>query len=312
MRFGIHLPNFSPLAGREPTIRIARLAEESGFDSLWVSDHVILPAQIASRYPYSRTGVFPIDPRANIVDPFISLGVAAGCTERVELGITVLVLPHRNPLLTAKMLASLDMLAGGRVILAAGAGWLEEEFEALNLPYFAERGQVTDEWIRIFRTCWEEDLPSFRGQHYRFAPVHFAPKPARRIPIWVGGHSAPALRRAGRLGDGWHPARMHIDEVGPAITRVKAQARAAGRDPDLLEFSMGCVLDVLDNDAAETPAPSRDLIGTPEQIAAFVRRLDALGITHLALDFRAGTSLETMLATMERFTERVRPLVARG
>ena len=309
MKFGIHLPNFSTLGGREPTIRIARRTEELGFDSLWVSDHVILPAQITSRYPYSRTGVFPIDPQANFVDPFISLAVAAGCTERVELGITVLVLPYRNPLVTAKMLSSLDMLAGRRVILAAGAGWLREEFDALAAPPFEQRGQVTDEWIQIFRACWEQPVPSFAGQHYRFAPVHFMPKPARRIPIWVGGQSAAALRRAGRLGDGWHPARMHIDEIGPAIAWVRRHAQAAGRDPAALEFSMGCVLDVRDGSDDDTPAPTRDLIGTPAAIAAFVRRLEALGMTHLALDFRAGTSLEAMLATMDRFTERVRPLL---
>jgi probable F420-dependent oxidoreductase len=307
MKFGIHLPNFSPLNGREPTIRIARRAEELGFDSLWVSDHVILPAAIASRYPYSRTGVFPTDTTANIIDPFIALAVAAGCTERVELGITVLVLPLRNPLLTAKMLASLDMLAGGRVILATGAGWLREEFEALNAPPFADRGRVTDEWIRIFRTCWEQPLPSFEGRYYRFAPVHFAPRPTRRIPIWVGGHSEPALRRAGRLGDGWQPARMHIDEIGAAIAGVREHARAAGRDPDALTFSLGCVLDVRDGANAGTPAPSRDLIGTPAQIVQFIHRLEALGITHLALDFRAGSSLEGMLQTMDRFHERVRP-----
>ena len=309
MKFGIHLPNFSLLGGRDPTIRVARTAEELGFDSLWVSDHVILPAQIDSRYPYNNTGVFPIDPTANFVDPFISLAVAAGCTERVELGISVLVLPYRNPLVTAKMLSSLDMLAGRRVILAAGAGWLREEFEALDLPFFEQRGRVTDEWITIFRTCWEEPLPAFSGEYYRFAPVHFTPKPERRIPIWIGGQSMAALRRAGRLGDGWHPARMHIDEIGPAITTVKQHATAAGRNPEALEFSMGCVLDVRDGSGDATPAPTRDLIGTPVQIGAFVHQLEALGLTHLALDFRAGTSLEAMLVTMDRFVERVRPLL---
>jgi alkanesulfonate monooxygenase SsuD/methylene tetrahydromethanopterin reductase-like flavin-dependent oxidoreductase (luciferase family) len=194
------------------------------------------------------------------------------------------------------------------VILAAGAGWLREEFDALNLPYFAERGQVTDEWIRIFRTCWEEPLPSFAGRHYSFEPVHFMPKPTHRIPIWVGGHSEPALRRAGRLGDGWHPPRMHVDELGPAVARVKEHARAAAREPEALEFSMGCVLDVR-NDTDAAPPPSRDLIGTPTQIAAFVARLEALGVTHLALDFRAGSSLDAMLKTIERFTAVVRPLL---
>ena len=306
MKFGIHLPNFSPLSGREPTIRIARQAEAMGFDSLWTSDHVIFPDRIESVYPYGRAG---LDPTVNYVDPLISLAVAAGCTERVELGVTVLILPYRNPLVTAKMLSSLDMLAGGRVILAAGAGWLKEEFEALNLPYFERRGKVTDEWIRIFRTCWEEKLPSFQGEHYQFEAVHFEPKPTRRIPIWVGGNSPAALRRAGRLGDGWHPARTKPEEIGPAIAKVKEHAEAAGRDPASLVFSMGCVLDVLEDAGPGTRQPSRDLIGTPTAIADFVHRLEDLGMTHLALDFRARTSLESMLETMQKFNEQVRPLL---
>ncbi len=309
MKFGIHLPNLSSLGGREPTVRIARHAEAAGFDSLWTSDHVILPERVESRYPYSASGVFPMGGEANVVDPFIALAVAAGCTEQIALGITVLVLPMRNPLVTAKMIASLEMLADREVILAAGAGWLREEFEALNLPYFEQRGKVTDEWIRIMRACWQEKMPSFAGEHYRFAPVHFEPRPSRRIPIWVGGHSPAALRRAGRLGDGWHPARMRPDEIAPAIATVKQHAKAAGRDPDSLKFSMGCVLDVLDDNEPGVRPPNRDLIGTAAGIAAFVQELEALGISHLALDFRAGIPLDAMLATIDTFNKRVRPLL---
>lgn len=163
MKFGIHLPDFSPLAGREPTIRIARRVEDLGLDSLWASDHVLMPERIETRYPYNRTGTFGHDTTWNFVDPFMSLGVAAGCTERVELGVTVLILPYRDPIVTAKMLASLDMLSGGRVILGAGIGWMAEEFAALNLPYYPQRGRVSDEWIRIYRTCWEDALPRYEG-----------------------------------------------------------------------------------------------------------------------------------------------------
>lgn len=308
MKFGIHLPNFSPLGGREPTIRVARRAEELGFDSLWTSDHVIMPERVESRYPYSRTGAFSFDASINYTDPFITLAVAAGCTERVELGITVLILPLRDPIVTAKMLSSLDMLSGGRVLLAAGVGWMREEFEALNLPYFDQRGKVTDEWIAIFRACWEQDVPSYEGDHYRFEPIHFNPKPTRRIPIWIGGASPAAYRRAGRIGDGWHPARATIEELVPAMDQVREHARAAGRDPERLELTMGCVVDVLD-DGAGVRQPSRDLIGTAAGIAAHIRRLEGVGMTHLALDFRAGTSLEGMIEMMETFADRVRPLL---
>jgi len=305
VKFGIHLPNMGVLNGREPMVCIAQQAEAMGFDSLWTSDHIVLPDKVESIYPYGRSG---LDPSVNYTDPLISLAVAAGCTERIELGTTVLILPYRNPLLTAKMLASLDMLSNGRLIVGAGTGWMREEFEALGLTYFAGRGKVTEEWIRIFRSCWEQDLPQFSGEHYQFRPVHFLPKPVRRIPIWMGGKTAAALRRAGRHGDGWHPARVTLAEIATGIETVKRHATAAGRDPEALEFSMGCVLDVMD-DGPGVRVPVRDLMGTPTGIAAFVHVLERLGVTHLALDFRGGATLEAILDTMHRFDERVRPLL---
>lgn len=152
MRFGTHLPNCTGLPGREPTVQVARQAEALGFDSQWVGDHIVFPAHIESEYPYARPGV-GLESAVNYVDPLITLAVAAGCTERVGLGTTVLIIPYRDPLTTAKMVASLDMLSGGRVILGVGSGWMKEEFAALNLPYFAQRGPVTDEWPPCSRTA---------------------------------------------------------------------------------------------------------------------------------------------------------------
>jgi probable F420-dependent oxidoreductase len=309
VKFGVHLPNFSQLSGREPTIAVARRAEELGFDSVWASDHVVLPARVESRYPYSRDGAFALPPTFNFVDPFVTLGVAAGCTERVELGITVLVVPLRNPVLTAKMVSSLDMLSRGRVILAAGVGWMREEFEALGLDNFEQRGRVTDEWLQIMRTCWEDELPSHAGQHYRFEAVHFQPKPVRRVPVWIGGHSEAAFRRAGRLGDGWHAARTTLEGLQDGIEKTRAAAIAAGRDPASLEFSMGCVLEVRDEPDPEGRGTQRDLMGTPAEVAHAVARLEKAGLSHLALDFRGGSTLEAMLATIERFSREVRPLL---
>src|SRR5581483_396887 len=151
MKFGVKLPNFSPLSGRDAFIGMAKAAERLGYDSMWTSDHAVVPAESESSYPYGRSRRMTGDPTIDCSDALISLAVAAGCTERVMLGTSVLVLPYRNPLLTAKMLSSLDMLSGGRVILGAGAGWLREEFDALDAPEFDRRGRVTDEWIRIFR-----------------------------------------------------------------------------------------------------------------------------------------------------------------
>src|SRR5437773_2119146 len=192
--------------------------EALGYDSLWASDHVVIPWSIASKYPYNETGDFPLPPSATFLEPLTALALVAGATERIRLGTTVLVLPHRHPVLAAKMLATLDHLAPGRVILGAGVGWMREEIEIFGVDY-ARRGAWSDEALRIMKTCWREERPSFRGEFVSFAPLGFAPKPRRgAIPIWIGGHTPRALRRVAELGDGRHAAFATAQEPegGPA------------------------------------------------------------------------------------------------
>src|SRR5438046_9427823 len=176
MRFGCHLPVYGPAATRETLVGFARRAEALGFDSLWASDHVVLPWRIASRYPYNATGDFPLPPATDFLEPLTALALVAGVTERVALGTTVLVLPHRHPLLAAKMLATLDHLAPGRVILGAGVGWMREEIEALGAPY-DRRGAWSDEAIRIMRTSGRDDRASCQARVFGFHAVGLAPKP---------------------------------------------------------------------------------------------------------------------------------------
>ncbi|MDH3706618.1 MAG: TIGR03619 family F420-dependent LLM class oxidoreductase, partial [Acidimicrobiia bacterium] len=190
MQIGIHLPQYGRASGPEAINRAAQAAEQLGFAHVWVSDHVIHPAE--QEYP-----------SAHLFDPFTTLTWAAAATSTVGLGTSVIVAPHHVPLALANTLASLDRLSGGRVIAGIGVGWSRREIEALGFP-FEHRGARTDETIDILRAAWSEDPVSFDGDHHRFHDVRVRPSPADTIPIWVGGSSEPAYRRACERGDGFH------------------------------------------------------------------------------------------------------------
>jgi probable F420-dependent oxidoreductase len=185
---------------------LAQAAEELGYDSVWVSDHVVIPERIASAYPYSPDGAFHSGPRTPVLEPLSSLAYLAGQTRRIRLGTHVLILPYRNPVLTAKMATTIDNLSGGRLDLGVGVGWMQEEFDALGqAEYYERRGAVSDEQMRVLRTLWTEDVPRFSGDFYRFEPLGARPHPVQKPhpPIWIGGHTPAALRRVGRYGDAW-------------------------------------------------------------------------------------------------------------
>jgi probable F420-dependent oxidoreductase len=210
MKFGIHLPQSGPAASASAIQAVASQAEDLGFSDVWVSDHVALPRDA------------PYPPSSYILEPLIALTWAAAATRRVGLGTTVLVLPLRPPVLLAKMLGSLDLMSGGRLVIGAASGWLKEEFEALGVP-FEERGVRTDETVEAMRRCWEDDpidltLPATR---VRMAGMRAKPQPGRRIPIWVGGHSEAAFRRAVTVGDGWHGAFQSPEDTAEMTARLR-------------------------------------------------------------------------------------------
>ena len=208
MEFGISLPGRGPLAKPDQVLTMAARADALGYASIFVTDHVVLPASMArSVYPYSTTRQLPGGAAQDYLEPLALLGTLARATRRARLGTSVLVVPYRHPLVTAKMLATLDRLSGGRIILGAGVGWLREEFEALGAPPFEERGSVTDEYLAFMRQTWTTDPVTFRGRYVSVSAVHALPKPVQPngIPVWIGGHTDAAVRRAARLGDGWHP-----------------------------------------------------------------------------------------------------------
>lgn len=307
MKLGVQLPNLGQLEGRDAFVRTALAAEVLGYDSVWSGDHVVYPVESSSAYPYHRGGAYSPDPLV-AYDALIALAVVAGCTERVQLGTGVLVLPQRNPLLTAKQIASLDSLSDGRVIVGAGAGWLAEEFAALAAPDFARRGEVLEEWIALMRACWTQDEPGFEGRHYRFDPVHFSPRPSRSVPVLIGGNSPAALRRAGRIGDGWFGTAVTLEEAHDSIAEVRGAALAAGRDPDTLTMACGFTVKLTEEER-EHP---RHLLGTPQRVGERLRGLADAGFDHVELRFApmrdpAGPSLERALEMMETLASEVIP-----
>jgi probable F420-dependent oxidoreductase len=316
MDFGFALPGRGSLATPEILMKLARKADELRYSSIFVTDHVVIPASQSAPYPYSPTGKFVGDRSHGYLEPLTLMTYLAGETSRVRLGTSVLVIPYRNPVVTAKMLATLDVLSGGRVILGAGVGWFKEEFEALHAEPFERRGRVTDEYLDLMRACWTREPVDWEGAFYRMGPVSAMPKPRQKggIPIWVGGHTDAALRRAGELSDGWHPiglrppAMLLPEEYRDKVAIVHDWARKAGRDPRAITLSFRCPLEVLRKGAKPAGGERQLFRGTAVEVIGDLKAYQALGVTHFVFD-PVAQDLRGWLATMERFAEEVRPRV---
>jgi probable F420-dependent oxidoreductase len=260
---------------------LGHIAEEHGFESVWTVEHVVVPGDYQSEYPYSPTGRMPGPEESPIPDPLIWLTWVGAATRTLRLATGILILPQRNPVILAKELSTLDVLSNGRVELGVGVGWLREEFDALGVP-FEERGARTDEYIDALRCLWREEEPCFEGRYARFDRAKSYPKPNQStIPIHVGGHTMPAARRAGRLGDGFFPGRSTDDDLGPLLDTMRASAKDAGRDPDAIEVTAGGAMD-LDG----------------------VRRFGDLGVDRVVLP-PLGWDLDTLREQFGRFSENV-------
>jgi len=245
LRIGAKLPNSGPLPLRFGIPMLAASLEAAGFDSLWVSDHIVMPAAIDSVYPFAADGKVTWSSETPYFDALVALALAAAVTERAALGTAVLVLPLRNPVEFAKQAASIDVASGGRLRLGVGAGWLEEEFEALGVP-FKGRGARLEEWIAIARECWTGTPAGSSSDRYRLPPGMLClPAPLRAVPVLVGGHSRAALRRAGRVADGWLAqqslSQLAPDELEGAARVMRAAAADAGRDPARLSVVLRIV-----------------------------------------------------------------------
>lgn len=238
MKFGIAFANIGPFVDPDGAAELARAAEEAGFESLWTVEHVVVPAGYASTYPYSPDGRMPGRDDSPIPDPLIWLTYVAAVTTTLHLGTGILILPQRNPVVLAKELATLDQLSRGRLELGVGVGWLEEEFDAIGVP-FASRARRTDEYVAAMRALWTEPEATFHGEFVDFERCIVSPRPSRPVPVHVGGHTEAAARRAGRLGDGFFPARGSHDELAHLFELARATAREHGRDPAAIEMSTG-------------------------------------------------------------------------
>jgi probable F420-dependent oxidoreductase len=302
MRFGVHLPQIGRGGDRQNLLRFARLADELGFDSGWVSDHIAWPAGIESKYPYTENGDFPVDKSMPWLDPIGTLLFTAACTEHLKLGTTVLILGYRPPVQTAKLLATLDVLSEGRLILGVGVGWMKEEFEVLGMP-FDHRGGRGDEQLEIFERLFTEPEPSFDGRFYSFPPVGFFPKPpAGRVPIWVGGNTPVAFERTARYGDCFHAAFTPIAELREHWAAVKEACERRGRHPLSLEFSVRVYLDF-----DETMDPEKSVSGPPDRMLERINEFAELGASHILFDIVAPGGVAGRMQAMQRFAGDVMP-----
>lgn len=236
MKTGLAFANTGPFAELEGLVDLARACEHAGIESLWTVEHVIWPSQYDSAYPYSSSGKMPGDKSSPIPDPLIWLAFVAANTTELVLGTGILILPERNPVVLAKEVATLDRLSKGRLLLGIGVGWLEEEFDALGVSW-AKRGKRTDEYMEAMRALWASDDASYDGEFCSFDAVSSNPKPEQPVPFVIGGHSAAAAKRAGRLGDGFFPGKGSIAELTDMFDIVRQSAADAGRDPEAIELT---------------------------------------------------------------------------
>lgn len=236
MKFGLRYCNTGRYVDPAKAVELAQAGEEAGFESLWTVEHTVLPGGYESAYPYSEDGkIAGGNNEISLPDPIVWMAYVAAATSKIKLASGIIILPQHNPVVLAKQVGTLDHLSGGRIILGIGVGWLKEEFDALGVP-FAARGRRTDEYVAAMRELWSARAPTFEGEFVSFKEAYCLPQPVSgRVPIVIGGDSTYAARRAGRLGDGYFPARGAPTEL---FDLVRKTAVEHGRDPDSIEFTV--------------------------------------------------------------------------
>ena len=284
MKFGLCVPNFGAKIASRDLVTLAVSAEANGFDSVFVTDHIIMPES-------------QVEPYGDLLEPFVTLTYVAAKTSTLKLGTSILVLPQRNPILVAKQVATLDQFSGGRVILGLGAGWAEEEFRFLNAD-FRVRGKVFDESIGLMRKLWAENRVNFSGKFFKVTNAVFLPKPVQtHVPIWIGGTSDSAIARAARLGDGWHPVGLDPQRLKYGVEKI----RRSGRN---VAISLRITTDVhnkRDEYASATGERRVYLSGDREEITARLEEYKKVGLDYLvAYIFRE--SADEIVADIKKFS----------
>ncbi len=297
LKVGVVLPTYRALANAENIVRAVALSESLGFDSVWVTDHIVVPS--ASLEAFGPT----------FFEAMTVMSYVAGITRTVQIGAAILIVPYRHPLLLAKLLATADQLSGGRVVLGAGLGWLETESSLMGVPH-RRRAKIADEALAVMRACWESEVPEFHGEVFDFTDFHFAPRPhaGRSLPILIGGASTAAMRRAARLGDGWIGDGLTFEELEMSLAQLASELKAAGRKRDEMEIAMRTGLQVVADRGAITESPSEKgwksdefvsegrtpFRGVREEVVSDFRRAAELGVGHLIFEFPVSRGEETM------------------
>jgi len=295
MKFGIALPNFGRDARRDNVVKLAKTAEEFGFDSIWVSDHIVIPD--------SHKGFGDV-----FYEPFVTLAYVSSITEKINLGTSVIILPYRNPLVVAKMISTLDVLSGGRVILGAGTGWLKDEFEALSIPY-ADRGFQTDEHLEAMKVLWTRKNPKFKGKFYKFSDIRFFPKPVQKPypPIWIGGNSNRAIERAARSGDGWHAVGLTPEEMKYKSKYLMGLIKGRSKRKTEFVISLRKNLQILGPGEKDRKIDEREVLrASPEKIAESIEEYEESGVSHLVFQV-LGSGVEDIINTIKIFAEEISP-----
>ena len=293
MRFGFVLPIWRLSVQDAEALTLK--AEELGLDGIFTPDHILAPPATTQNYG------------PNWPDPFALLAYLAGRTSRIQLGASAIVLPYRNPLVTAKAAATVDQVSGGRFIFGIGVGWDEEEFRDLGLP-FEQRGKMSDEYLRVIKAAWSSDVPSHRGQYLDFAGATFSPRPVQRPgpPIWAGGSpgavSKASVRRVAELCDGWHPLAVGLDDLERGIGQIRELPGQYGRG-DGIQLAPRNLLSLTDRAKGDGRGPFE---GSPDEVAADLRRAAAIGVDYLVFDFPP-LDVAGMSGLMERFVREVKP-----
>ena len=314
MDYGFYLPDGGPLATPDVISRLATTAEDMGYGILAVSDHIVMPTGIDSVYPYEEDGEWPGG--MDCLETLTTLSFIAAHTSTARLLSSVLVLPYRPPVFTAKIVATIDVLSKGRLILGVGVGWMKEEFEALGSPPFAERGAVSDEYIAVFKELWVEKSPGYAGKYTQFSDVDFQPKPVQKPhpPLWIGGESGPALRRTARVGDVWYPISTNprfpvatVEQLSQSMTKIRAHAEKIGRNPDEIGVAYNPSFYNPDHTEKDSHGERVPFTGSYQQIADDIKTFEAVGVKDLVMGF-GGSSVDEWRSMMDVFMSKVVPL----
>ena len=301
MQFGFYLPNHGPTARPEPLKSIAQLGDKLGYYCMVAGDHILVPKQIESPYPYTVGGEFHGAGSGEYFEQLTLLTYLAGVTENIRLVPSVMIVPYRPPLLAAKILATLDVLSQGRLTLGVGVGWMKEEFDAVGRPW-DRRGSRADETLEVFEALFEEGLSTYHGTWTEFRDIGFSPKPVNNhIPVWVGGHSSAAFKRTAKFGDAFHSAFAHPDLLSRQWAAVETECEIAGRDFGELELTSLFRLNFEGGNLDEG-----EIGGGTEQVIDQVGRYAEVGLSHAAF-FVLGRGNDGRLDAINRFAEEIAP-----